>query len=138
MPNYYIYINNQVVGPMTAHQLGAYNVNPNSQISTDAGQSWRPLYCYPDLMSLYAQRENADIANKKLICGILAILVGTIGVQYFVLGKVAGGFITILLSLVTCGVWGIVTLIQGILMLTMDDQTFAAKYINTDKTFPLF
>lgn len=138
MTNYYLYINNQLIGPMTAHQLNAYNVNPQTQISTDEGQSWKPLYAYPELMSIYAARTNSEIGNRKIMCGIFAILLGTLGVQYFVLGKVGGGLLTILLSIVTCGAWGIVTLIQGILMLTMDDQTFDQKYVNTTKTFPIF
>lgn len=135
---YYLYINGQVVGPMTAHQLGAYSVNPDTQISTDGGQSWKPLYSFPELMSIYGARANEQVSNKRILCGILAIVLGTLGVQYFVVGKVGAGLLTILLSLITCGAWEIITLIQGILMLTMSDETFEQKYLNPDKWFPLF
>lgn len=138
MEKYYLYINDQVVGPMSAQQLGAYNVNPNTQVSTDEGQNWKPLYSFPELMSVYGARNQQDVSNKRILCGIMAIIFGTLGIQYFIVGKVGAGVITILLSLVTCGAWEIVTLIQGILMLTMDDQTFQQKYIDTTKTFPLF
>lgn len=76
--------------------------------------------------------------KSKVTAGILALLLGGLGIQYFYLGKVGGGFITILLTLVTCGIWEIITFIQGILMLTMSDQEFDQKFVYTDKTFPLF
>ena len=76
--------------------------------------------------------------SKRVVCGILAILVGTLGVQYFVIGKTTAGLLTILLSLVTCGCWGIVTLIQGIMMLCMTDAEFERKYVESTSTLPLF
>ncbi len=136
--NYYLYIQDQVIGPMTASQLGAYDVKPDTQVSTDEGQTWRPLYAYPELMTMYGARQRQQASTQRILCGILAIVLGTLGVQYFVLGKVTAGIITILLSIVTCGAWEIITLIQGILMLTMNDATFEQKYVTTTKTFPLF
>lgn len=88
-----------------------------------------------------APGNNYYVSNSgkdKTAAGILAILLGGLGVQYFYLGKIAGGFITILLSLVTCGLWPILTLVQGILMLTMSEQEFDEKYVYTDSVFPLF
>ncbi|MCC8038121.1 MAG: TM2 domain-containing protein [Bacteroidales bacterium] len=72
------------------------------------------------------------------MAGVLAILLGGLGVQYFYLGKIGGGFITILLSLCTCGCWSILTLVQGILMLTMPNQEFERKYVYSNSVFPLF
>lgn len=138
---YYILVNGQPVGPMNENQLFAYNVNQNTSISTD-GMNWRPLYVYPDLMVALRQHGYAnwsdDLSNKKLLCGIFAIILGTLGVQYFILGKVWGGIWTIVLSLVTCGLWGVITLIQGILMLCMSDEEFQRKYIDNPATMPLF
>ncbi|MBO5443758.1 MAG: NINE protein [Muribaculaceae bacterium] len=141
---YYINLNGSSIGPMNHEQMLAYNVNEQTPVSRD-GINWAPLYTYPELMDMIYRRgrtdsqiRHEDVSQKKLICGILAILVGTLGVHYFVLGKVSGGIYCILLSLVTCGLWGIVTLIQGILMLCMSDQDFEQKYMNTPKSFPLF
>ncbi|MBD5237910.1 MAG: DUF4339 domain-containing protein [Bacteroidales bacterium] len=139
---YYINLNGQTIGPMNEHQVMAYSVNQNTPISKEGGD-WQPLYTYPELMQLLQQKSNfsggaSEVNNKKVLCGILAILVGTLGVQYFVLGKTAGGIITILLSIVSCGLWGVVTLIQGILMLCMSDEEFERKYINSTSTLPLF
>ena len=139
--NYYIYINGNTVGPMSEHQLFAYNIDQNTSVSTD-GVNWRPLYTYPELMVALQQRGGGyaanELSNKKLLCGLLAIFFGTIGIQYFVLGKTAGGIYTILLSCITCGAWGLVMLIQGILMLCMSDQEFKSKYIDNPATMPLF
>lgn len=133
---YYIYINNTSVGPMSESQILSYKVDQNTPVSTD-GVNWQPLYSYPELMQLLNSGVS-PASSRKVVAGILAILLGSLGVQYFYIGKVAGGFITILLSLVTCGCWSVVTLIQGILMLTMSDTDFERKYINSTGMFPLF
>lgn len=141
---YFINLNGSSIGPMNAEQMLAYNIGEQTPVSKD-GVNWTPLYTYPELMEMIYRRgrtdnqiHHDDVSQKKLISGILAILVGTFGVHYFVLGKVSGGIYCILLSLVTCGLWGIITLIQGILMLCMSDGEFEQKYMATPKSFPLF
>lgn len=76
--------------------------------------------------------------KSRGVAALLALLLGSFGVQYFYLGKIAGGFICILLMIVTCGAWGIINLIQGVLMFCMDNRTFRQKYVLSDSTFPLF
>lgn len=76
--------------------------------------------------------------KDKLAAGLLAIFLGYLGIHYFYLGKTTGGIITIVLSLCTCGVWSLITLIQGILMLTMTEDAFNEKYVDNDRKFPLF
>lgn len=80
----------------------------------------------------------AQPVKDKTATGLFAIFLGGLGIQYFYLGKVTGGIITIVLSLITCGVWSILTLIQGILMLTMTQAEFERKYVYTQSDFPLF
>ena len=139
MASYYIVYNGKTIGPMTAEQVMGYQPSTDTQVSKDGG-AWAPLYTFPELMSLYnSSASNAKGLNsQRILCGILAIIVGTLGVQYFVINKVKAGILTIILSIVTCGAWSIITLIQGILMLCMSDQEFEEKYVNTPKTFPLF
>lgn len=138
---YFIRINNQVIGPMQPHQLLAYGVDPNTAVSTD-GINWTPLYTDPVLMQVYQQNNtravDSEVNSKKTLCGIMAMLFGWLGVQYFILGKVAGGFITILLTLVTCGAWEVVTFIQGIVMLCMPESEFKRKFMDSTSTLPLF
>lgn len=46
---YYITLNNQTIGPMSAEQMMAYNVTNETPVSRDGGE-WQPLYTYPELM----------------------------------------------------------------------------------------
>lgn len=72
------------------------------------------------------------------VAALFAILLGGFGVQYFYLGKTSAGVLSILLALVTCGTWQAVTLIQGILMFCMNNETFRQKYVTNPASFPLF
>lgn len=76
--------------------------------------------------------------KNKLVAGLLAIFLGYLGIHYFYIGKTTAGLITIILALCTCGVWSVITFIQGIVMLTMTDDAFNAKYVSNDITFPVF
>ena len=143
--NYFITYNGQTIGPMTKQQIFAYPVTPNTPVCTEDNQVWQPLYTHPDLMELLSTANAARSAEEvnttgkdKVLCGIFAILFGGIGVQYFYLGKVPAGLITIVLSLITCGLWSFVTFIQGIVILTMTQQQFEQKYVLNQATFPLF
>lgn len=76
--------------------------------------------------------------KSRGVCALLAILVGGFGVHYFYLGKAGGGILTLVLSMVTCGLWTVITLIQGILMFCMTNQQFRQKYVLSQSTMPLF
>jgi len=65
--------------------------------------------------------------NKKIVAGILAILVGSFGIHKFYLGYTKEGIIQILLSFL-CGVGGIIGLIEGIIYLTKSDEEFYTTY----------
>lgn len=135
--------NNSSVGPLTESQVFTYPVNDKTPVSKDSGP-WQPLYMYPELMSKLSEKQavlqtnSNDMGSKKTICGIMAIILGGLGIQYFILGKVGGGLVTILLTAVTCGLWSILTLVQGILMLTMSEEQFYRKYVNSQSFMPLF
>lgn len=66
--------------------------------------------------------------NKKVVAGILAILVGSLGIHKFVLGYTREGIIQIVLSIVTCGIAGIIPFIEGIIYLTKTDEEFYRIY----------
>ncbi len=72
-------------------------------------------------------------ADKKLLCGLLGILLGWTGAHKFVLGYTKEGVIQLVVSLVTCGLFGIIGLIEGIIYLTKSDAEFVATYINGRK-----
>lgn len=66
--------------------------------------------------------------NKKLIAGLLGILLGTFGVHKFYLGYQKEGLIQLGASIVTCGVAGIIGFIEGIIYLTKPDDDFYQTY----------
>lgn len=74
--------------------------------------------------------------NKKVLAGILAILLGSLGIHKFILGYNKEGIILLAVTLVvgffTCGagvgITGIVGLIEGIIYLTKSDEEFYNTY----------
>ncbi len=89
------------------------------------------------------ERNNAFDASgpegkSRGVAGLLAIFLGEFGIQYFYMGKISAGIISIVLTFVSCGLWGIITLIQGILMLCMTNAEFQRKFIDTRASFPIF
>lgn len=66
--------------------------------------------------------------NKKMIAGVLAIVLGSFGVHKFILGYTKEGIIQIVITFVTCGAAGIIGLIEGIIYLTKSDEEFYQTY----------
>ncbi len=71
--------------------------------------------------------------SKRVIAGILAILFGSLGVHKFVLGYTKEGIIQIILSVVSCGILGLIGLIEGIIYLTKSDEEFVYIYQTNKK-----
>jgi len=74
-------------------------------------------------------------SEKKIVAGICGILLGAFGVHKFILGYTKEGIIMLVVSLLTCGLMGIVGLIEGIIYLTKTDQEFVDTYITNHKTW---
>ena len=72
-------------------------------------------------------------ADKKIAAGICGILIGSLGVHKFILGYTTEGIIQIVITFVTCGMGGIVGLIEGIIYLTKSDEEFVRTYIQNKK-----
>jgi TM2 domain-containing membrane protein YozV len=72
-------------------------------------------------------------ADKKIVAGILAILVGGFGIHKFVLGYTTEGIIQIVVTFVTCGIGSIVGIIEGIIYLTKSDEEFVRTYIQNKR-----
>ena len=66
--------------------------------------------------------------NKKIVCGIVAILIGYLGVHKFILGYTKEGIIQLVASFVTCGIASIIPVIEGIIYLTKSDEDFYNTY----------
>jgi TM2 domain-containing membrane protein YozV len=74
------------------------------------------------------QPQTHNPENKKLICGILAIVIGSLGIHKFILGYNKEGIIQIVISVLTCGIGSIIGLIEGIIYLTKSDEEFYQTY----------
>ena len=72
-------------------------------------------------------------SEKKVIAGILAIVLGIFAVHKFYLGYTKEGVIQLILSLVTCGAGGLIGLIEGIMYLTKSDEEFDETYVKGHK-----
>ena len=89
----------------------------------------------------------SDASEKKILAGILGILLGSLGVHKFVLGYSKEG--TIMLGLTLAG-WvltfctfgltfflplavSVIGLVEGIIYLAKSDEEFAATYIEGNK-----
>lgn len=80
--------------------------------------------------------KSAGGDNKKLLAGILAIVLGALGIHKFVLGYQKEGIImiavTLVLGIFTCGIgaslMGLIGLIEGIIYLTKSDEEFYNTY----------
>ena len=89
--------------------------------------------------------HDEEASSKKVLVGILAILLGGLGIHKFVLGYTTPGIIMLAVYLV--GIGGaclvfpvvlaiavqIVGLIEGIIYLTKSDEEFVATYIENKK-----
>ena len=72
-------------------------------------------------------------ADKKIVAGICGILLGAWGVHKFILGYTTEGIIQIVITLLTCGIGGIVGIVEGIIYLTKSDEDFVRTYIQNKK-----
>lgn len=66
--------------------------------------------------------------SKRVLCGVLGILLGGFGIHRFMLGDTTGGILRIVISLVTCGVGSLIGFIEGIIYLTKTDEQFVKEY----------
>ena len=75
--------------------------------------------------------------NQKIAAGICAILLGSLGIHKFILGYTTEGVIMLLLTILTCGIAGIVMTVigiaEGIIYLTKTDEEFINTYVVNKK-----
>lgn len=71
--------------------------------------------------------------SKRVLAGILAILLGSLGVHKFVLGYTQEGIIQLIISVISCGILGIIPFIEGIIYLTKSDEEFIYTYQTNKK-----
>ena len=139
-------------GPVSPEQLrqwlaeGRLTAQTLAQVAGSA--DWKPLVNFPELMPVAAPPPVAPPiqhvpaskppgADKKIAAGICGILLGSLGVHKFILGYSSEGATMLLVTLLTCGIGGMVMhvigLVEGIIYLTKSDADFVATYIINKK-----
>ena len=86
---------------------------------------------------------NEAIESKRIVAGVLAILVGALGIHKFYLGDTNQGLLRIGISLVggvvTLGIalaaMSVIGIVEGIIYLTMSDADFIRTYQVGDKSW---
>jgi len=102
---------------------------PLTSVGSVGSVGYQPMQSVNQGMTDWKQQG----ADKKVIAGILGILVGSLGIHKFVLGYTTEGIIQIVITVITCGAGGIVGLIEGIIYLTKSDEEFVRTYIQNKK-----
>jgi len=122
--------------PTIAGQQTAY------QAQTDYQQPYQPTYqpIQPPT-PLYGEPQGQDWqaagADKKIVAGILGIVLGGLGIHKFILGYQKEGLIMLLVSVLSCftlaGVMHVIGIVEGIMYLTKSDEDFVRTYIQGRK-----
>jgi len=89
------------------------------------GEQTRPAA--PSTSTIRAHHQ-AVSDSKKTTAGILAIVLGGLGVHKFYLGYTGAGVLQIVITLVTCGFGSVLALAEGVIYLTKSDEEFVATY----------
>jgi len=72
-------------------------------------------------------------AEKKIVAGILGILLGGLAAHKFYLGYTKTAIIQLVVSVVTCGAGSLIGFVEGIIYLTKSDQEFVDTYVTNKK-----
>ena len=80
--------------------------------------------------------DEGPSGKARGVAGLLAFLVGGLGVHYFYCNKPVGGLLCILLTFCTCGLFGIIILIQAIMFFMMNQDEFERKWVNSTTAMP--
>ncbi|MDE2780067.1 MAG: NINE protein [Chloroflexota bacterium] len=76
-------------------------------------------------------------SKSKVAAGVLALLLGGLGVHKFYLGRVGAGIVHIILSIIIIGIpvnW-VICLIEAIIYFTKSDGEFHQTYVVNRKSF---
>lgn len=79
------------------------------------------------------QEQRTPQESKRVVAGVLGILLGSLGIHKFILGYTKEGLIQLALSFISCGILSIIGLIEGIIYLTKSDEEFLETYQNNHK-----
>ena len=149
---YYIGDAGRQTGPFTIDQLRAMHLTPETLVWREGMAQWQPARTIPELQLFasgvptagpampYATAQPYNPAeSKRVLAGVMGILLGALGIHKFVLGFTGAGLVYLLITVCTCGmaagIMHILALIEGIIYLTKSDEEFHRLYVVERKTW---
>lgn len=115
-------------------EMAQYCTNCQAPLTSAVNTGYQPVQpAHPGQMTDW----KAMGADKKMVAGILAILLGSLGVHKFILGYTTEGVIMLLVSILSCGILAVIPsvigIVEGIMYLTKSDEEFVRTYIQSKK-----
>ena len=135
--------NQQGYSQQQGYQQQGYQQAYNQQYNQQQGyqqQGYQQSYTRPYVESTINNAFNCGPEGKSrgIFC-LLALVAGSIGLHYFYINKVTAAILTIVLTIVTCGCWAIIPILQGIIILwNHTNEDFDRKFVASNSSFPLF
>jgi len=137
-------------GPVSAEEMRRWiaenRVNAQTLVQMEGSQEWKPLISFSEFASemkavpppiVSSPSADASRASNKIPAGICGILLGSLGIHKFILGYTGAGLVMLLVTILTCGIAGVVThiigLIEGIIYLCKSDEEFVRTYVDGRK-----
>jgi TM2 domain-containing membrane protein YozV len=152
---FYIAINGTQQGPFPIDQLLGRGLQPDTLVWRAGMPQWQRADSIPELATLFASNFNPPPASpayvappiqpgiadkdKRIVAGVCAILIGSMGIHKFILGMTGPGLTMLLISVLTCGIGAIVmhtiSIIEGVIYLTKTDEEFHRIYVVGKKSW---
>lgn len=132
---------NEQYGPYTQDEIAGYlaagSFTSDALVWKQGMADWVPI------RSAFASGERSLAAppppppaiqnSNRIAAGVLAILLGSLGIHKFIMGLTGPGLIMLLVTVLTCGIGGAVTsiigIIEGVIYLTKTDAQFNQDYV---------
>ncbi|MCS7303690.1 MAG: GYF domain-containing protein [Thermoguttaceae bacterium] len=133
-------------GPYTEEQLrelaNAGRLLPTDMVWREGMDRWAaassvPGLTFPPPAPLMpppaAASGSVSHGGNRIAAGVCGILLGSLGIHKFIIGLTGPGIIMLLVTLLTCGIGGVVMsiigIIEGIIYLSKSDEEFYQTYI---------
>jgi TM2 domain-containing membrane protein YozV len=143
-------VDGQQYGPVSAEEMRRWiaenRVKAQTLVQMEGSQEWKPLGSFSEFASelkavpppIAAPPSTiASRASNKIPAGVCGILLGSLGIHKFILGYTGAGLVMLLVTILTCGIAGVVThiigLIEGIIYLCKSDEEFVRTYVDGRK-----
>ena len=140
-------IDGRQYGPVPAEEIRRWlaerRVQPQTLLQAEGTADWKPMSAFPEFAADFKAAPPPIIppppahdprASQKIAAGILGILLGSLGIHKFILGYTGAGIIMLLVTVLTCGIAGvlmhIIGLIEGIIYLCKPDSEFVRIYVD--------